>query len=295
MKKDTEKKIANVMKFVDASSGVLSVLHPAFSSIPLVTYAINRAIGYVSEDNIINRMKKLEKKLSHKKISMEEFREKIVNLTEHNEYVVRNNLINVLLNCIPESVDIYISVLIDLIMNQENTIHEEICEILFQLNKNDLILLSMINFYRKNGENKYYCEHIEKNKEIVDKTCHEKQQDDLSNQNIKLIKFTDRDNIYKTDTIFWKDFTEHFSVSTIEMGQMLLSEGIDEDGNFTMQWAFLARAFIKLERLGLIQMDIQTTLGTINFLNIDRFHITLFGWNLLYYVDLNDIENGYMF
>lgn len=226
---------------------------------------------------------------------MEEFREKVVNLTEHNEYVVRNNLINVLLNCIPESIDIYISVLIDLIMNQENTIHEEICEILSQLNKNDLILLSMINFYRKNGENKYYYEHIEKNKEIVDKTCHEKHQDDLSNQNTKLIKFLDRDNIYKTDTIFWKDFTEQFNVSTIEMGQMLLSEGKDEAGNFTMQWAFLARAFIKLERLGLIQLDIRNTLGTINFLNIDRFHITLFGWNLLYYVDLNDIENGYMF
>ena len=288
MRKDTEGKVANAIKIVDASSSVLSVLHPAFSGLPLVIYAINRVIEYESENNIINRMKKLERKLDKKKISMEEFREKVVNLTEHDEYVVRNNLINVLLNCIPESVDIYISVLIDSIMNQENTIHEEICEILSQLNKNDLIALSMINFYRKNGENKYYYEHIEKNKE-------NEQKNNLSSLNIKLIKFTDRDNIYKTDTIFWKDFTEQFSVSTIEMGQMLLSEGIDENGNFTMQWAFLARAFIKLERLGLIQMDIQNTLGTINFLNIDRFHITLFGHNLLYYVDLNDIENGYMF
>lgn len=288
MRKDTEGKVANAIKIVDASSSVLSVLHPAFSGLPLVIYAINRVIEYESENNIINRMKKLERKLDKKKISMEEFREKVVNLTEHDEYVVRNNLINVLLNCIPESVDIYISVLIDLIMNQENTIHEEICEILSQLNKNDLIALSMINFYRKNGENKYYYEHIEKNKE-------NEQKNNLSSLNIKLIKFTDRDNIYKTDTIFWKDFTEQFSVSTIEMGQMLLSEGIDENENFTMQWAFLARAFIKLERLGLIQMDIQNTLGTINFLNIDRFHITLFGHNLLYYVDLNDIENGYMF
>ena len=288
MRKDTEGKVANAIKIVDASSSVLSVLHPAFSGLPLVIYAINRVIEYESENNIINRMKKLERKLDKKKISMEEFREKVVNLTEHDEYVVRNNLINVLLNCIPESVDIYISVLIDLIMNQENTIHEEICEILSQLNKNDLIVLSMINFYRKNGENKYYYEHIEKNKE-------NEQKNNLSSLNIKLIKFTDRDNIYKTYTIFWKDFTEQFSVSTIEMGQMLLSEGIDENENFTMQWAFLARAFIKLERLGLIQMDIQNTLGTINFLNVDRFHITLFGHNLLYYVDLNDIENGYMF
>ena len=295
MKKNTERKIVNVNKIIDVSSSVFSAINPAFSSLTIITYAINSAIGYVSEDNIINRIKKFEKKLSKKKISIKEFQEKVVNLTEHNEYVVRNNLINVLLNCIPESVDIYISVLIDLIMNQENTIHEEICEILSQLNKNDLILLSMINFYRKNGKNEYYYEYIEKNKEIGDKTCHENQEYDLSNQNTKLVKFSDRDNIYKTNTIFWKDFTEQFNVSTIELGQMLLSEGKDEDGNFTMQWAFLARAFIKLERLGLIQMDIQNTLGTINFLNIDRFHITLFGHNLLYYIDLNDIENGYIF
>lgn len=62
MKKNIEKKIANAMKIVDASSGVLSVIHPVFSGLPLVTYTINKAIGYVSEDNIINRMKKLEKK-----------------------------------------------------------------------------------------------------------------------------------------------------------------------------------------------------------------------------------------
>lgn len=48
---------------------------------------------------------------------MEEFREKITNLTEHSMYVARNNLSNILLNCIPDTVDIYISIWIDLIMN----------------------------------------------------------------------------------------------------------------------------------------------------------------------------------
>ena len=33
-----------------------------------------------------------------KEINIEEFKEKITNLTEHNMYVVRNNLSNILLN-----------------------------------------------------------------------------------------------------------------------------------------------------------------------------------------------------
>ena len=41
----------------------------------------------------------------------------------------------------------------------------------------------------------------------------------------------------------------------------------------------------------LIQLDYNSTLGTINSLNIDRFHITLFGEQLLNYIPLiEDID-----
>ena len=288
MKKNTEEKITDATELVNVTSGVLSILNPMFSCIPIFTYTINRVTGYVSEDNIVNRMKKIEKQLYIKRISLEEFKEKIINLTEHNEYIVRKNLVNILMNCIPESVDIYISVLIDLVMSQENSIHEEICEILSQLNKNDLTLLSKINIYREKGKNRFLSEHLKNNGERIVENY---ERADLPNDRGSLLKrfeFSDRDNIYSYNTIFWKDFTEMFNVSSIEIGQMLLNEGVNEKGEPTMYWAFLARSFIKLERLGLIQMDIQNTLGTINFLNVDRFHITLFGNKMLYYIDINE-------
>lgn len=296
MKKETEKKMNVAIEAAGVASSFLSTINPAFLAISIITFSINRVVGHLSEDNIVKRINKFEEKLQNNKISIEEFREKVANLTEHNEYVVRNNLNNILLTCIPEAVDVYISVLIELIMNQENTIHEEICEILSQLNKNDLILLSMINKYKKIGTRKYFFDSIEnkfKENEEIDK---KNQEIDKYNKNttgikkIKITKFNDRDPRYNTDTIFWKDFAEMFHVKVTEMGLMLLRQGIDENGKLTMDWAFFVRSFIKLEKLGLIQMDYINTVGTINSLNIDRFHLTLFGQKLLYYIDKNGFE-----
>ena len=296
MKKDTEKKINAIAEVGELTASFLALINPAFLAVPVITFAVNRVVGHLSEENIVKRINRFEQQLHNKKISIEEFREKVINLTEHNEYVVRNNLNNILLTCIPEAVDLYISVLIDLIMNQENSMHEEICEILSQLNKNDLILLSMINKYKKTGTRKYFFESIEnkfKEDEAIDK---KNQEIDKYNKNttgikqIKITKFNDRDPRFNTDTIFWKDFAETFQVKVQEMGHMLLRQGTDCNGNLTMDWAFLVRAFIKLEKLGLIQMDCINTLGTINSLNIDRFHLTLFGQKLLYYIDKDIFE-----
>ena len=296
MKKETEKKMNVAIEAAGVASSFLSTINPAFLAISIITFSINRVVGHLSEDNIVKRINKFEEKLQNNKISIEEFREKVANLTEHNEYVVRNNLNNILLTCIPEAVDVYISVLIELIMNQENTIHEEICEILSQLNKNDLILLSMINKYKKIGTRKYFFESIENKFKENEEIDQKNQEIDKYNKNttgikkIKITKFNDRDQRYNTDTIFWKDFAEMFHVKVPEMGQMLLRQGIDENGKLTMDWAFFVRSFIKLEKLGLIQMDYINTVGTINSLNIDRFHLTLFGQKLLYYIDKNGFE-----
>lgn len=75
------------------------------------------------------------------------------------------------------------------------------------------------------------------------------------------------------------------------MGYMILMNGVLESGKETMIWAYYVRSFIKLDRLGIIQLDYNSTLGTINSLNIDRFHITLFGEQLLNYIPLiEDID-----
>ena len=65
-------------------------------------------------------------------------------MSQHNEYIVLNHLRNIILTCIPEMVDIYIEVLLDFIMKKEYKEKEEICEIVNQLNRNDLELLKMI-------------------------------------------------------------------------------------------------------------------------------------------------------
>ena len=116
MIKNIEQKSEIVKDGADAISGIISCINPIFSTVPLLTFAINRVIGLISEKDIIKRIRKLEIKLKEKLITPDQFKEKVGKLTEHNRYVVSNNLNNILLSCIPETVDLYIEVLIDLIM-----------------------------------------------------------------------------------------------------------------------------------------------------------------------------------
>lgn len=70
------------------------------------------------------------------------------------------------------------------------------------------------------------------------------------------------------------------------MGYMILDKGINENGETTMGWAYYVRSFIKLDRLGVLQLDYYSTLGAVNSLNVERFHLTLFGEKLLKYIPL---------
>lgn len=292
MKDRNVEKVIIATEAANTVSGVLAEINPAFLGIPIVSFVINRVVGFTSEKNIINRFKKIEKKLLDKKITIDEFREKVFQLSEHNEYIVKNNLNNLLLNCIPETVDIYIELIIDLIMKQENSIYEEICEIISNLNINDITLLKMIQKYKKDGTR----EEFEKNVKKTLKQEEENKKIDIENKEIeeynktarikKLedIKFYDRNFKMGENTIFWKDFMRTYELECPELGFTLLYEVVNDIGERSMHWAYWARSFLKLERLGIIQMDYINTLGTINALNIDRFHITLFGLKLLKYI-----------
>lgn len=292
MKKEKEKNILVVTDGIDAVSNILSCVNPVFSVIPLITFGIARIIGYVSDQNIIKRINKLEEQLKGKKISLEDFKNKINQLTEHNEYIVRNNLNNILLNCIPETVDIYISILIDLIMNQEHSIYEELCEIVSQLNQSDIKLLKMIQEYKQTGVRKYFKlneqnekQQIEYNRKIDQENLEIKKHNETSKiKKIGLSKWVDRSVKVGENTIFWKDFAETYNLSIPEMGLALLHEGTNEDNGACTNWAYLVKSFLKLEKLGIIQMDYINTPGTISSLNVERFHITLFGEKLLEYV-----------
>ena len=231
--------------------------------------------------------------MKEKLITPDQFKEKVGKLTEHNRYVVSNNLNNILLSCIPETVDLYIEVLIDLIMQQDNNNYEELCEIINKLNVNDIKLLKMIKQYQNNGIREYYNKSIELDKKMLEKNGEIKKQNiriDAENKKtngikkLRLTEFHDRNIRCENKTIFWLDFCKTFDLETPEMGIALIYKAKEDDGSETMNWAYIVRSFVKLNNLGVIVSDYTTTVGTTSNLNIDRFHITLFGELILEYV-----------
>lgn len=137
LKDDTINKIKNVGEMVNAGAGILSSVDPAFLLIPIFVYAVNWTFGLASPEYIIKRLNKINEKLIKRKISIDDFKNEVLNLSEHNEYIVLNHLRNILLTAIPETVDIYIELIIDFIMKKEYDEKETLCEIVNLLNKKD--------------------------------------------------------------------------------------------------------------------------------------------------------------
>ncbi len=270
MKEKDEEKINFGTEAINIGAGFLAEINPFFLTIPIITFGINRVLGFTSEKNIANRLKRIEKKLLDKKISIDEFKEKIFILSEHNEYVVRNNLNNLLLNSIPEVIDVYINIIIDLIMKQESSIYEEICEIVSNLNKNDIVLLKKIQEYKESN--------------LIDGVKINNKENKIYDKENEELMFVDRDCINGKNTIFWEAFKEKYQLEWSELVFSLLYEDTSDIDESTVEWIYLTRSFLKLEKLGIIQIDYKNTLGTINSLNIDRFHITIFGLKLLEYI-----------
>lgn len=285
LKDDTINKIKNVEEIVNAGAGILSSIDPAFSLIPIFVYAVNWTFGLASPEYIIKRLNKINEKLIKRKISIDDFKNEVLNLSEHNEYIVLNHLRNILLTAIPETVDIYIELIIDFIMKKEYDEKETLCEIVNLLNKKDIQLLHMIKEYIKNGSREYYKNNIKKNKEQEEENKKIDEYNKNSNNQIKKIKFRDRNIVLdETSTIFWKDFEKYYELQASEMGFILLGQTIDEEGNKSKEWAYIGKSFIKLQNLGILELDYINTTGNINSLNVERFHITLFGNELLKYI-----------
>ena len=91
LKKIKEKSVV-VFDGIDSTANVLSLINPVFAGLTIITFVVKQIINYANSNDIVKRMNKIEKQLNNKKIHMEEFREKIINLSEHNMYIARNNL-----------------------------------------------------------------------------------------------------------------------------------------------------------------------------------------------------------
>ncbi len=274
LKKSIAKKSEDTKEIIDIVAGIFSSVNPNFAVIPLFTYAVNRVLGLASPDYIKERLSMFSDRLEKRKITIEEFKVEVKKLSEHDEYIVLNHLRDMLLTCVPEMLDIYIEVIIDFIMKKNYKNGEEICEIISQLNVNDLNLMKKIKNYIDNEkqESKLFKQ---------DETLKSKENE----SGLKKIVFQDRNMIVDDKyTIFWKEFERYYDLKSGEMGLILLFKTKNENGMESDEWARIGRAFLKLQNLGVLEIECANTVGTINVLNIDRFHITLFGREILEYI-----------
>lgn len=229
---DTINKLKSAGDVINIGAGILSSVDPAFSLIPIFVYAINWTFGLASPEYIEKRLNKINERLIKRKISIEEFKNEILKLSEHNEYIVLNHLRNILLVTIPESVDIYIELIIDFIMKKEYEEKETLCEIVNMLNKKDIQLLKMIREYRDNGDREYFNKNTEKAEK--EKIENEKidEYNNKPNRGLSKLKWVDRNVVINDlNTIFWKDFEKYYELQSGEMGFILLGETIDGQSN----------------------------------------------------------------
>lgn len=292
-------KIQNINDGISAGSGIVSLAVPEFVATPLIVFAVNRILGLISDEDIIKRLKKIEKQLETKKISKEDFKNKIIDLSEHKKYFSTTVLENIIKNCIPETVDIYISLFIDYIMQEKCEVKEELCEIISSLNKHDLDLIKYIKKYLRDGEGSNYKQEIKRleesdkrNAEIEMKNKIIEEENKNNPEKIsKLTIFPFRDRSIILDekrTIFWNDFSIYCGFpNPIPLNFTMLYEYYDKNTTADYSdWIFYGKSFIKLERIGILQLDYKSTLGTINSLDISRFHITILGLVLLEYIEI---------
>ena len=121
---NTINKLKNAGDVINIGAGILSSVNPAFSLIPLFVYVINWTFGLASPEYIVKRLNKINERLIKRKISIEDFKNEILSLSEHNEYIILNHLRNILLVAIPENVDIYIELILVSVFCKNNLLNK---------------------------------------------------------------------------------------------------------------------------------------------------------------------------
>lgn len=279
------KRIGAAANIASPIASIFSSLNPVFLAIPVVCSVANELFAYFDSKSIEKRLKSLQTAVEAKNIEIEDLVTKINSLDEHGLYVVRNNLKYLCLSALPETVDAFNEALIDYIMSEEQGMAEEACEIIRQFNANDINLLNKVKSYLKSGERVVY-----KQKMTEAKAAQEEQRIENSSEKenglvgYKRTKWYDRNYIYGDSTIMWDDFADTYGLKVADMGTLLNHKCSNERGDVTLEWAYLIRSILKLQNLGVLQLDFVTTVGTTSPNNIDRFHISLFGQKILQYL-----------
>jgi superfamily I DNA and RNA helicase len=140
----------------DATEIAKAVIKGAISNVPIVGSVITEIMGYLDSKYISERLEKLERTVRSLDILVTDFTERLYDLEhdEHKYYVVRNNLKFLCLTALPETVDSFNKALIEVIMSDRPTMAEYACEIIKQLNADDISVLETIKEYQISQLNK---------------------------------------------------------------------------------------------------------------------------------------------
>lgn len=290
-KKEIAKRSLNIASPV---ASALALLNPAFLTVPVIASVSNELCGYFDSKSVEKRLSEFQTKIDESLITIEELKDRIDRLDEHAQYVLRNNVKHLCLSALPEATETLINCLISYIMEENRDMDEEICEIICSCNANDILLLKLIKQYLSDGTRLHHQEMFENAVKEADRDRGE-----LNGKGTNTIdaytprRWKDRNVIYGKNTVFWKDFSAYFQLLNVnDMGLIMNELGKDENGEESYKWTYLIRSMIKLQSIGVVQLEFISSLGTISQNNIDRFNITLFGQKLLEYIEIKDVSIG---
>lgn len=277
--KKGKKYLQRALNVASPVASALSLVNPAFLAIPVIASVSNELFAYFDSKSTEKRLLCLQNAVEKTGIEIPEFAEKVSQLDEHNQYVVRNVIKHLCLSAQPEVTDTLNKAIIDLIMNEQYEMPEHICEILQQCNADDIELLQHIKHFQLNGDKSTYHEKLlEAQEDTKSGTMHDRSY------------FHGEEN-----TIFWKDFAKSLLLGeTVSDMSIFLNRKFATkapDGTFNeeiLDFAYVAKSIIKLQNLGVLQCDFIPTMGTTSLNNIERFHITFFGQKILEYIDIEE-------
>lgn len=239
-------------------------------SIPVIISVFNELITFTDGKIVEERLCQLEEGIQNMGIELEEFKQNVENLDEHNQFVLRRHVKDYCLSALPETIEMRILSMVEFVMAEEHDFAEEICEIVSELNRTDLEVLTKI-----------YA--ITTDEELNEKRKKEAQ-DKISNSSGKY-----RDRVYYLSrrTIMWEDFMNiKRDDRVITFSDSLNYHLVNSDGKDNYQIAMYSRSLLKLQNLGVIDMDAQAVLGASPINNVCQFHLTVFGVKLMQYVSI---------
>lgn len=261
-----------------------------FPPIAILKGIYDESSGYIDRKHLNTRLQKIENTL--KKIlknypidgissTDEELNAKIASMDEHSYFTMRRSLKYILEEADTETIEALLSAWIEYISNQgdQHLMDEEVLEILADFNAHDINLMRLVGSFIQNSEQK------EKNN-LIEK---------LKNQQNSAGKWVDRNVILGSNTILWDDFADYIKIPKMDFGYLLVEPlqkkpliAEEPNNNLTEDFSYLARSIVKLSNIGVLNVDYNLTTGNSSDRDINRFHVTMFGNEIIRHIERTD-------